>query len=354
MKEDKDSKTEEPTHKKIEDARKKGQVAKSQELNTFIIILVAFIFLTFYLLYFLEYLIGLSREILSLSAEYQLDIESTYILAEFLFEKLAILMTPFFLILLVAGLLSNIWQNNGLLFSIEPLKPKLKKINPMTGLKRIIGKDGLMNLFKALAKLLIIGGAIFSGIFNELATLPILLSSSPAYSLTVLGEGLFILFVKALCALLLIAIIDLIYQKWSYKENLKMSKKEVKDERKQQEGDPLIKSRIRQRQYQISKQRLLEAVPNATVVITNPTHISIAIRYQESDVAPVVVAKGKGFIALKIREIAAANEVFIIEDKHLAQTLFKTVDVGASIPAELYKSVAKILAYVYRLENMAV
>ncbi|MBF0169742.1 MAG: flagellar biosynthesis protein FlhB [Nitrospinae bacterium] len=351
MAEDKDSRTEQPTDKRRKDARKKGQVAKSQELNSFIILATATVFFTYATFHTYQLIMELWQEIFANAAEYPINVYSLQYLIKGLEEKLAWIFLPFMLCMAAVGVYINYWQNDGWLFSWEPLHLKWGKINPITGAKRFIGKEGVVNLAKSLAKLLVIGIAVWVALKDELETLPLLMELPLEQSFQVLGNEAFVLFMRALAALAVIAFADYSYQKWRYVDNMKMTKQEVKDEHKQTEGDPRIKGRIRNKQYEMHRARMMGSIPEAEVIITNPTHLSIALRYDRlRDPAPVVVAKGAGFIALKIREIAKEHNIVMVEDKPLAQTLFKHVDIGETIPDNLYKAVAETLAYVYRLK----
>lgn len=261
---------------------------------------------------------------------------------------------PFMFTMALAGVLSNYWQNDGWIFSWDPLTPKFNKLNPLTGWKKFLGKEGLMNLGKSLIKLALISTAVYMAADDEWELIPVLMNSTIIQIFQILGEQILDLVLKVLFVLIILAIIDFAWQKYQFTQNLKMTKQEVKDERKQQEGDPIIKQRIKQKQFEMFRNRMMASVPEAEVIITNPTHLSIALRYNRvADPAPVLVAKGAGYIALKIREIAKERGITIVEDKELARTLFKNVDIGDVIPESLYKAVAETLAYVYKLKNKA-
>lgn len=212
-----------------------------------------------------------------------------------------------------------------------------------------------MNLIKSVSKLALIGTAVYMSLEDEWELIPVLMDSTIIQMLQILGRETLELVLKVLMVLIVLAIIDFVWQKYQFHQNLKMTKQEVKDERKQAEGDPIIKQRIRQKQFEMFRTRMMAGVPEAEVIITNPTHLSIALRYNRlSDPAPIVVAKGAGYVALKIREIAREHGITIVEDKLLARTLFKTIDIGDTIPESLYKAVAELLAYVYKLKNKVI
>lgn len=353
--EDKESKTEEPTQKRLEDARKKGRVAKSIEVNTVFLLTTALVFFTFFGMNFIEEILLLWREYFSSAGDYELNSESLLHLLSMTMRQVFLILAPILLALVVVGVLSNYWQNDGWLFSWHPLTPQFGKLNPLKGWKRFLSTEGLNNLVKSLGKLGLVGTAVYYSVFDEWEKVPYLMELPVEQALQMLGQETFALFVKVLMVLFIIALLDFAFQKYKFKESMKMTKQEVKDERKEREGDPVIKSRIRQKQFEVFRRRMMAAIPEAEVVITNPTHLSVALRYdREKDHAPVVVAKGAGFVALRIREIAKEHDIPILEDKPLAQTLFKTVDIGETIPESLYKAVAQILAYVYRLKKNAI
>lgn len=348
---DQESKTEEPTEKRLRESREKGRTAKSMEVTTVFILTAALVFFTFFSVWFIENILLLWREFFSASGQYTINTETLQHILRLIMSRLFLLLGPVLVAIAIMGVLSNYWQNDGWIFSWHPLAPQWNKINPLTGWKRFIGVEGLNNLIKSLAKLTLVAVTVYLSLFDEWEKAPVLMELPVWQTLQMLGEETFYLVLKVLMVLIIIAIADFAFQKYRYKENLKMSKQEVKDERKDMEGDPIIKMRIRQKQFEMFRQRMMAEVPEAEVIITNPTHLSIALRYnRETDPAPVCVAKGAGYVALRIREIARENDVPIVEDKPLAQTLFKSVEIGETIPETLYKAVAEILAYVYRLK----
>jgi len=350
--EEKESKTEEPTEKKLKDTRNKGRTAKSQEVNTAILLISAVIYFLYLGFYMIDGVNLVMREYFSSVGAYDLTPASTQHLIKITFRQIFFLTMPFMFTMALAGVVSNYWQNDGWIFSWSPLAPKFNKLNPLTGWKKFLGKEGLMNLGKSLVKLTLIGTAVYMASDDEWDLIPALMDSTIIQIFQILGDQILSLVLKVLFVLIILAIIDFAWQKYQFNENLKMTKQEVKDERKQQEGDPIIKQRIKQKQFEMFRNRMMASVPEAEVIITNPTHLSIALRYNRvADPAPVLVAKGAGYVALKIREIAKEHQITIVEDKPLARTLFKNVDIGDVIPESLYKAVAETLAYVYRLKN---
>jgi len=349
--EDKQSKTEDPTDKRVTDARKKGRTAKSTEVNTALILLTILVFFTFFGMSFIDSILLFWREMFNAAGEYPITPQSLHHLLLVSTQQLLLILAPVMLSIAVVGVLANYWQNDGWLFSWDPISLKWNKVNPLVGWKRFLGVDGLNNLAKSVVKLGLVGTVVYFSLFDEWSKVPFLMELPVEQTLMMLGNEAYSLFVKVLMILFIIAIADFVFQKYKYKESLMMTKQEVKDERKEREGDPVIKSRIRQKQFEMFRTRMMAAVPEAEVIITNPTHLSVALRYnRETDHAPILVAKGSGYVALKIREIAKENDIPILEDKPLAQTLFKTVGIGESVPESLYKAVAQILAYVYRLK----
>ncbi|MBI5814306.1 MAG: flagellar biosynthesis protein FlhB [Nitrospinae bacterium] len=352
--EDQDSRTEDPTQRKIDKAREKGSVAKSMEVNTIIILGTGIIYFTFFGIGFMNNILQLWREYFAASAQYTLTEDSALHLADFTLRQLFYILAPLLFSVAVASIAANYWQNDGFLFSFEPLMPKLNKLNPLNGMKRFVSVEGFINLAKSLAKLAVVGTAVYLAMAGQWQNVAAFMELPVEQTLQMIGHEAFILFSKVAFALAFIAGADYTYQKYQYTKNLKMTKQEVKDERKDMEGNPEIKAKIKQKQFEFFRRRMMAEVPKAEVIITNPTHLSIALRYNRmSDPAPVVIAKGAGLIALKIREVAKENNIPIMENKPLAQTLFKTVDMGDVIPETLYKAVAEILAYVYKIKRKA-
>ncbi len=267
-------------------------------------------------------------------------------------KKLFSILIPFFVPILIAGMLGNIGQV-GFEMHSEPLRPKLSKINPISGFKKFVSVRSLVELGKSIMKLLIIGGISYGLIKADLRGFPPLMQQGVGEIFLFIAQVAFKILFFVCLALIILALLDYIYQRWQFEQSIKMTKQEVKDEHKQVEGDPKVKSRIRKAQYELAAHRMMEAVPEADVVITNPVHLAVALKFEASEMtAPTVIAKGSGHIAERIKEIAGEHQVPIVEDKLLAQTLFKIVEIGEFIPIELYRAVAEILAYVYRLRGM--
>ncbi|MBF0291513.1 MAG: flagellar biosynthesis protein FlhB [Nitrospinae bacterium] len=352
MAEDQESRTENATDRKIQKTREKGQVAKSMEVNSVAVILTSLIFFTFFGMSFINGVLDLWREYFSASGSYVVTEDSMHHLLKVTLEKLFYLLAPVLFSVAVVGVMVNYWQNDGFLLSWEPLSLKFNKLNPLEGFKKIVSVDGFVNLFKSMGKIAVVGVTVYLSLAGQWEMAPNLMELPVEQALLMVADEAYYLFIKVIAVLAVIAGVDYAYQRYQYNKNLKMTKQEVIDERKDMEGDPRIKARIRQKQFEMFRSRMMSKVPEAEVIITNPTHLSIAIKYERNkDVAPMVIAKGSGYVALKIREIAKEHKIPIMEDKPLAQTLFKTVDIGEVIPETMYKAVAEILAYIYKLKN---
>jgi flagellar biosynthesis protein FlhB len=348
----KDQKTEEPSSKRVTDSENKGNFAHSREINSSFILLAA-------LVGFMTMGEQSTRNIMSSWSTMITEAGTLHLTSEELFKVIVTSMKdflkiigPFLLLIMLGGIGSNIIQIGGLRFSSHPLIPKFSKLNPLTGFGRIFSKNTVMELFKSLFKIGIISVVSYYTIKSHWSKIPALMGFGVGQNLSFMGLVALEIIFYVLLIMIFLALIDYAFQRFTYRENLPMTKQEVKEERKETDGNPQIKQRIRTVQMQMARQRMMSAVPNADVIVTNPTHISIAIKYDPNkSSAPLVVAKGVGPIAMRIREIAKENGVPLVEDKPLARTLNKTVAVGQLIPSSLYKAVAEILAYVYKLKN---
>ncbi|MEO9332314.1 flagellar biosynthesis protein FlhB [Pseudomonas guguanensis] len=344
-------KSEEPTGKRLEESRKKGQIARSKELNTLAVTLTGTVALIIFGAYMGNVLMDIMRGNFSLPRDVLMSERSMalYLLAS---GKEALLATqPFLIALLIASIAGPI-ALGGWLFSAEALQPKASRMNPLAGLKRMFSVQALVELVKALAKFLVILAvalvvlALDQDDLLAIANEPV----EPAilHSLKVVGWSAFWLS----CGLILIAAVDVPFQLWSHKQKLMMTKQEVRDEYKDTEGKPEVKGRIRQLQREMAERRMMQAVPQADVVITNPTHFAVALKYDpEKGSAPVLLAKGGDFLALKIREIAQEHQVMVLESPALARAVYYSTELDQEIPAGLYLAVAQVLAYVYQLRQ---
>ncbi|MFD2044118.1 flagellar biosynthesis protein FlhB [Ornithinibacillus salinisoli] len=346
-------KTEKATPKKRQDERKKGKVAKSQDVNTAILLLSSFIILFVFGSFMKNNMTAMYQH--SFTEYIHWDITPNSVHQVFLEGtiEMAKVLSPIMLVAIIAGFASNLMQI-GFLYTTEPLKFDLKKIDPIQGAKRIFSIRALVELLKSLLKIVFIGVITFSVIWIFKDDMMMIAFKDADNALAFFGNVTMIMGIAATIALLFLSVFDYAYQRYDFEKNMRMSKQDVKDEYKNIEGDPLIKSKIKERQRQMAMRRMMSEVPNADVVITNPTHFAIAIKYDEEKAsAPYVVAKGVDHLAFRIREIAKANDVVTVENKPLARSLYDKIEIGDTIPEEFYQAVAEILAYVYRLEKKA-
>jgi flagellar biosynthetic protein FlhB len=344
-------KSEEPTGKRLEESRKKGQIARSKELNTLAVTLTGTIALMIFGAQMGDAMLDLMRGNFSLSRDVLMNEGSMalYLLASGKHALQAML--PFLIALLIASIAGPIVLG-GWLFSVEALQPKGSRMNPLAGLKRMFSVQALVELLKALAKFLVILAVALLVLSMDQDDL-LSIANEPVepailHSLQVVGWSALWLS----CGLILIAAVDVPFQLWSHKNKLKMTKQEVRDEYKDTEGKPEVKGRIRQLQREMAERRMMQAVPQADVVITNPTHFAVALKYDpDNGGAPVLLAKGGDFLALKIREIAQEHQVMVLESPALARAVYYSTELEQEIPAGLYLAVAQVLAYVYQLRQ---
>jgi flagellar biosynthetic protein FlhB len=344
-------KTEPATPKKREDARKKGQIANSREVPSVLVLLSALTVFYFAGSWMLSQITGIMETVFEQFSYFDMGAQNVHTLFWFLYQKVVTILAPLIAVVAVAGIVGNVAQF-GLLFSAEPLTPKLGKLNPLKGLKRLVSLRSGVELGKAILKVIIIGGVAYVMIRGEVDQIPALVSLSVSSLLDYMGHVALKLGFNTCLVLVVLAVIDLVFQRWQHERDLRMTKQEVKDEFRQREGDPMVRSRIRTIQREMAMQRMMDAVPDATVVITNPTHLAVALKFDRSMQAPMLVAKGAGHLAERIKAIAIEHDVPIIEQKPLARALFKTVEIEQYIPGDLYHAVAEILAYVYRLKGL--
>jgi flagellar biosynthetic protein FlhB len=344
--------TEKGTGKRRSEARKRGQVANSREIPATLILLAALGVFHFAGAHLFEQCAALVSEVFRSLHTIRLGtITAVSALAADIFQAVILILLPFFVPFLVAGLVGNVAQI-GFEIHGEALGLKFSSMNPIAGIKRIFSLRGLVELAKSVLKILFIGAIAYSVVSGYLKEFPALVRWDLGALWNFTAEVTFKIIFYVFLAMLVLSALDYIYQRWQYEESLKMTKQEVTDEHKQSEGDPKVKSRIRSLQQQTAYHRMMSEVPKADVVITNPTHLAIALRFKPDEMtAPRVVAKGAGTIAERIRETAREHSVPIVENKTLAQTLFKMTELGDYIPVELYRAVAEVLAYVYRLKG---
>jgi len=343
-------KTEAPSAKRRDDFRKKGQVAQSKEVQTAALLTILLLFWLFYLPTFWQGLTTLVFSIWQSAGEYTLTSASTINLAIFLIEQIGLLLAPLFFLVMIIGFFASFFQI-GWLLTAKPLIPDFSKLDPIKGFGRFFSKKSIIEVVKSLSKVILIGWLSYSTVFDNFPQALILTNTSIATVLSFLGNTAALILAKVCAILLLIAFLDFLFVRWEMEEKMKMTKQEVKEEFKESEGDPHIKAQIRAIQNEMARKRMMADVPEADVVITNPTHLSVAVRYNGAEMdAPIVIAKGADLIAMKIREIARENEIPVIENPPVARLLHK-LDIGATIPEDLFKVTAEILAHVYALKG---
>jgi flagellar biosynthesis protein FlhB len=343
--------TEPATQRKREEARRRGQVAKSMELISAVTLLTGFSVLTLAAPFMGETLLRYGRLLWEQAAVQDWSDSGVHQLVINLAVTTAIIVAPVALITLLAGLFANLLQV-GFLFSLRPITPDFNRINPIAGAQRILSKRALADLAKSLAKIAIVVVVVYVAIKEDLDTFPALITLSPVQFTIAVGELIAKVVLRVGIAMLVVAFLDFVYQRWEYEQSLRMTKQEIKEELKQQEGHPEIRQRIRQKQREMARMRMMQDVKKADVVVTNPTHYAVALAYRQQEMeAPKVLAKGQGFVALRIREIAEEAGIPVVENPPVARQLYQLADVGQVIPADLYQTVAEILAFVYRLKQ---
>ena len=342
-------KTEEPTAKKRQDAAKKGQVGKSQELSTAFVLLIGFFVIKALWEQIYANIAGYTIYIFG-HLNQNVDVENVIQLFIGMGVILVKTAMPIMLAVMVVGLAVNFFQV-GLNVSAEKIQPKFDNLNPINGVGRMFSKRSLVELVKSVLKIVVIGFFIYNYLKDEIFTMPQFIFYDLGTSLAKMSEIIFTLAFQVIGVIFVLAVLDFGYQKWQTTQDLKMTKQEVKDEFKQTEGDPQIKGKIRQKQRQMAMSRMMQEVPKADVIVTNPTHFAVALKYEKGMTAPVVVAKGADFVAQKIKSVGRENDVPLVENRPLARALYASTEVGDSVPRELYQSVAEVLAYVYRLKH---
>ncbi|SET11577.1 flagellar biosynthesis protein FlhB [Thorsellia anophelis] len=351
MAEDSDlEKTESPTQHKIDKAREKGQIARSRELTSVLMVLAG---LSVFLILGKELALDLSKIfITSLNFDASIVLDTNQLLNSvvYIVELTITAMLPIFLTLVIFAIFSPMLLG-GVLFNPSSIKFDMKKWNPISGLKRIFSSQMLAELIKGILKAGLVSIVIYLFISSHLDDFLALMYESPVNALGHFLTLIIFCGYYAMLGLVPMVAFDIVYQLWSHFKKLKMTKQEIKDEHKQHEGDPYLKARIRQLQRAMARQRMMADVPTADVIVTNPTHFAVALRYDEAKMqAPKVVAKGMGEIALKIKELGIDNKVPILEAPPLARTLYRYTEIGSFIPANLYAAVAEVLAWVYQLK----
>lgn len=350
-------KTEDPTGKKLEDARKEGKVAKSKEIANAFSILTLFLILKIYIgnmgISFIECFHTVYNQIPDTIKMYSgnLPIAALQVLIRGMMLKLILIIAPVLLIGFAVAFICDVvqvrWKP-----TTKPLQPKFSKLNPIKGFGRIFSSNSIMELIKSVAKLSVIGYMVYSYLKGRAGQIFLLYDITLNQAVGLIGEVVIDLGIRIAAVYMIIAFLDFAYQKWKFKEDMKMTKQEVKDEYKNQEGDPQVKGKQKQRMREASMRRMMQQLPEADVVITNPTHYAVAIKYDPDKYdAPYVIAKGENYLAQRIKDVARENDIEIVENKPLARMLYANVEIGGLVPPELYQAVAEVLAFVYHLKG---
>ena len=344
------SKTEDPSQKKLDDAHKRGDVVKSQEVNNWFMIAGSGLLFSMMAAPTTAGLANSLKTLLANADEFQIGGNAlNQFFSQLTSTILLIALVPL-AVLAACGIAGNLVQHRPLL-SVDPILPKFSKISPQEGAKRLFSRDALVNFVKGLVKLAVVGGLTFAVIWPERDRFDQMVTLDPAMLLPAFQELGLKVFGAVLAAVTVIALVDYVYQRQRWWTRQKMTLQEVRDEYKQMEGDPAIKGRIRAIRSERSRQRMMANVPNATVVITNPTHFAVALKYDKSMSAPVCLAKGADDVAFRIRELARQHDVPIVENPPLARALFASVDIDDIIPNEHFKAVAQVIGFVMRMNG---
>ena len=348
-----EEKTEQATPKKKQDTREKGNVLQSKEINSAFVLLATFIIINTFSTFIGVTIMNTTQMVYSqyLAVDFIFSVENLQKLFLNIMISFFIVVAPIALTSLIVGLSASYLQV-GVLFTTKPLNFDLNKLNPIEGFKKMFSIKSVVELLKGFIKIGIIGYLSYAYVRNQI----VIILESVGMDISLILKSIVSMSVnigiRAGVALVALAVFDYYYQRYEYNKNLKMSKQEIKEEYKQTEGNPQIKSKIKEKQRQMSMRRMMQDVPKADVIITNPTHFAIGIKYDPHDFdAPKVIAKGQDLIAQNIKRIAKENNVVIVENKPLARALYDSVEVGHFVPPDLYQAVAEVLAYVYRINN---
>jgi flagellar biosynthetic protein FlhB len=350
-------KTEEPTAKKLQDARDEGQVANSREVGNAAGLLALFILLRLLYGYMAESFTGMFNYVYGQIPEFTtmydglLPLQNIKTVMNQALVRVFMLAFPFFAAAILIGLIANIAQV-GWKITTKPLQPKLSKLNPISGFKKIFSTRSIFELFKAIGKIIVISIVVYSYFTGVSASLFTLYDMPLSQAIGLMGHTVIEIGIRIAAVYVIIAAADVVFQRRKFRKDMMMTKQEVKDEYKNTEGDPQIKGQQRRRMQQASQRRMMQELPKADVVITNPTHYAVAISYDaDLDEAPRVIAKGEDYLAQKIKDVAKENNIEIVENKPLARMLYANVEVGEFVPPELYQAVAEVLAFVYHLQG---
>lgn len=345
-------KSEEPTPHRLREAREKGQVAKSKEVTTAFLLLLSYFLFRYLGPFMWRNLVEMATAVFQLvpeAREFSLPFAGYLLLLGL--RAMAFVLLPIFGVTFVAAFLAEAIQT-GLVFAVDPLTPKLERVNPLEGLKRMFSMQGFVELIKSILKIVIVFYIAWYAAKDDLAYIIVLIEAHPWQAIVLGGDIAYRIAMRVGIFYIVIAILDYLYKRWEYMRNLKMTKQEIKEEYKRLEGDPLVKQRMRDLQRQVAQQRMMSSVPQADVVVTNPTHIAVALKYEQSKMkAPLVLAKGERKVAEEIRRIAELHEISIVENQPLARSIFRSTRVGHEISSDLFQAVAEVLAYVYKIKK---
>ncbi len=347
---DETEKTEEPTQRKLEEAHKKGDVAKSQEVTMWFALLAMTMIVLLFSGAMVSSLTQVLRVFMGNIHEYSMDGPALIALFSVLGSKVAVILLIPMGVLLLAALAGNLVQHKPL-FTAERMKPKFEKISLLAGTKRLFSPTSLVNFAKGIIKLIVVSIIMFMAVWPDRARFADIISFDPSMLLPFVRIYAIKLLLGALAVMTIIAGLDIMFQRFTWLKKQRMTMKELRDEHKQMEGDPAIKAKLKQIRMERGRKRMMAQVPQATVVITNPTHYAVALKYEPGMPAPLCLAKGADDIALNIRELAKEHHIPIVENKPLARALHASVEVDEEVPEEHYKAVAQVISYVMRLEN---
>jgi len=347
-------KTERATPRRRQKAREEGQVAKSSEIASVAVLLVGISVLFVFGAYFYPKLEQVVQRVARFQEIPVFDQQFCIFLLRRSVAYFLMFVLPLMGAVFLAAFVAN-YAQVGFQMSGKPIVPKLSKFDIVKGFGRLLSLRSLVELAKSVLKLGVIGTVAYFAVRGEIEDLLKLYNADVAYIFLFILKGFLKIFIWVLIVMIVVAVADYSYQKWQFEKDLRMTKQEVKEEHKESEGDPQVKSRIRSIQMQAARKRMMRAVPDADVVVTNPTHLAVAIRYDPAKMnAPIVVAKGAGLVAERIRKIAGEHHIPVVENKELARNLYKTIEVGETIGSEFYKGVAELLAYVYKLKRKTI
>lgn len=349
-----EDKTEKATPKKRRDQRKEGNVLQSKEIGTAVAVLGIFSMVRLLAGFLMKNLLSFSTRIYEQSGTYEVTADNFMSLIVQVMTVVVIVVGPVCLTAMVLGIVPTIAQTKGL-FTMKALKPKFSRLSPLAGIKKMFSLQSIAGIVKGLVEVIAIGVLVYNEISDRMPRILSLMDCGLMQGIAFAAISIFDLVMTICIVLVFVAAADFLFQWWQFEKKLKMSKQEVKDEFKQMEGDPQIKSKIKQRQREMAQNRMMQEVPSADVVIRNPTHYAVALRYdQEKNRAPQVIAKGKDYLAMKIVKIAEEHNVYCMENPVLARALYSQVDLGREIPYELYDAVAEVLTTVYRETNKTI